>query len=44
MKAIPKCSSFGFPIGRFGRLVWLLCRACRVELAIDQAARQEMLH
>ena len=44
MEPCPRCSGFGSLIGRFGRLVWLVCRTCRVEFAIDQVDCQEEVH
>jgi hypothetical protein len=44
MERCPRCTGFGSPIGRFGRLVWLVCRTCRVEFAIDQADYQKEVH
>jgi len=44
MKAIPTHLRFGFPIGRFGRLVGIVYRVCRVELAVGETERQEEAH
>jgi len=37
MAPSPRRAGFGSLIGRFGRLVSLACRTCRVEFAIDWA-------
>ena len=44
MEPCPRRLAFGSPIGRFGRLVWLVCRTWRVEFAIDQAGYQKEDH
>ena len=44
MEPCPRCSGFGSLIGRLGRLVWLVCRTCRIEFAIDQADNREAVH
>jgi hypothetical protein len=44
MEPCPRCSGFGSLIGRLGRLVWLVCRACRTEFTIDEADCQEEVH
>jgi hypothetical protein len=41
MAPCPRRSGFGSLIGRFGRLVWLVCRTCCVQFAIDRADYQE---
>ena len=41
MAPCPRRSGFGSLIGRFGRMVWLVSRTCRVEFAIDWADYQE---
>jgi hypothetical protein len=44
MEPSPWHSGFGSLIGRFGRLVWLICQTCRVEFAIDRADYEEEVH
>jgi len=44
MEPGPRHSGFGSLIGRFGRLVWLVCRTCCVEFAIDRADCPEEVH
>jgi hypothetical protein len=44
MEPCPRRPAFGSLIGRFGRMVWLVCRTCRVEFAIDQAGYQKEDH
>ena len=44
MEPCSHCSGFGSPIGRVGRLVWLVCGTCRIEFATDQRDGQEEVH
>jgi len=44
MEPCPRCSGFGSLIGRLGRLVWLVCRACGTEFTIHEADCQEEVH